>query len=366
MTECELLDNEKTYTKLDGKPRIDSFFNKDGLLLRTYGWLVKNAIGIIVLIHGIQSHTRITFLRHNIEIGNNDKVIIKDADDFYVYKDSWIEHFNKNGYSVFGLDLQGHGLSDGWKNLYLHINNFDDFAYDVIQYINKIHETSITDSENCITSYDDNEKKKKKNNNNSNIKKLPIYLIGFSMGGNIVLRTLELLGKVNNNSNSNLNIKGCISLSGMVSLQQLPPPKTSAFKNIMLLSKCVARCFPTFRLFYKCPHNMHPVIKVLLTSDKIRSKKSITCIFGSELLRAMYNLENDMKHIPKDIPILFVHSKQDSICYYGGVSSFYNRLDVENKELHTIDKMDHIIVWEPGNEKILEKIIEWLRDLQEK
>ncbi|KMZ96990.1 PST-A protein [Plasmodium vivax North Korean] len=135
--------------RLDGKPTLGSFFNKDGLLMRTFGWLVRNAVGVIVLVHGLNSHARLTFLRHNVEIVDNSKAILKDENNYYVYKNSWIEHFNNNGYSVYALDLQGHGLSDGWKNLSLNINNFDDLVLDVIQFLNIINdELCLKDKEN--------------------------------------------------------------------------------------------------------------------------------------------------------------------------------------------------------------------------
>ncbi|SBS99344.1 PST-A protein [Plasmodium malariae] len=111
---------------------------------------------------------------------------------------------------------------------------------------------------------------------------------------------------------------------------------------------------------------MYSYVNDVQNFDKIRSKKGITVIFGYVLLRDMYNLENDMKHIPKDIPILFVHSKQDSVCRYRSVSSFFNRLNNDNKELHTLEKMDHKIVVEPGNEKIIKKIFYWIDGLQKK
>lgn len=73
-----------------------------------------------------------------------------------------------------------------------------------------------------------------------------------------------------------------------------------------------------------------------------------------------------MAHIPKDIPILLIHSKDDIFCHYKGTVSFYDRLDNENKELHTIENMEHGLTVEPGNEKILEKVIEWLSNLSTK
>ncbi|EUD69572.1 hypothetical protein C922_00436, partial [Plasmodium inui San Antonio 1] len=74
--------------------------------------------------------------------------LLKDENNYYIYKDSWIEHFNKSGYSVYGIDLQGHGQSDGYGNLKANVKEYDDMVYDVIQYINEIHDK--------VSSYGDN------------------------------------------------------------------------------------------------------------------------------------------------------------------------------------------------------------------
>lgn len=54
MEEIELNNPELRNTKynLDGDPKTGCFCNKNGLLLKTYGWLIKNDIGIILLCMG--------------------------------------------------------------------------------------------------------------------------------------------------------------------------------------------------------------------------------------------------------------------------------------------------------------------------
>ncbi|SCL86777.1 Alpha/beta hydrolase family/alpha/beta hydrolase fold/Serine aminopeptidase, S33, putative, partial [Plasmodium chabaudi adami] len=178
MEGVELNNNELRNTKsnLDGNPNIGLLRNKNGLLLKTYAWIVKNSIGNVLLIHGLKAHTRLTFMKINLKIPNNNEGVIVDSDNYYIYKDSWIEKFNQNGYSVYALDLQGHGESQAWKNVRGDFSSFDDLVDDVIQYINQIQD----ESHNIVTT------KKKK---------LPMYLVGYSMGGTIALRTLQVLNK---------------------------------------------------------------------------------------------------------------------------------------------------------------------------
>ncbi|ANQ07605.1 Phospholipase [Plasmodium coatneyi] len=367
MVDNELRDKEislRGASRLDGKPRLDSFFNKDGLLLRSYGWLVRNAIGIIILIHGLGSHARLTFLRHNVEIVNNDKAILKDGNNFYLYKDSWVEHFNKNGYSVFGLDLQGHGLSDGFEKLSYHVKEFDDFAYDVMQCIRNIQDR-INGSNGGDPRKGEDSNLPFREDQICGRKALPTYVIGISMGGSIALRMLQILGKTKNRrEGTGLHINGCISISPMIAVKKLPSRNSFLFQNVYLpLSKCIADWFPTVRLINKYAYKKYPYVKYIIKYDKIRSKEAITYRLGYELLKAIDTLDNDIEHMPKDIPVLIIHSKEDILCSYDGSLSFYDRLDVNNKEMHTLEDMEHTVVKEPGNEEVSKKIVDWIMGL---
>ncbi|ANQ06060.1 Phospholipase [Plasmodium coatneyi] len=367
MAERESRDEEiclRGATRLDGTPKHDSFLNKDGLLLRSYGWLVKNAIGIIILIHGIKCHARLNFLRPNVEVISDDNVIVKDENNYYLYEDSWVEQFNKHGYSVFGLDLQGHGLSDGYEKLSYHVKEFDDFAYDVMQYIRNIQD-SINGSNGGDPRKGEDVSSPFRDDKICERKALPTYLVGISMGGSIALRMLQILGKSpNRRKSAGLHISGCISISPMITVKKMPSRNSFLFQYVYLpLSKCIADWFPTVRLINKYLYKKYPYVKYFIEYDKNRPKGGITCRFGYELLRTIDNLDNDIKHMPKDIPVLIIHSKEDILCCYDGSLSFYNRIDVNNKEMHTLEDMEHTIIWEPGNEDVSKKIVDWMRGL---
>ncbi|SOS77593.1 lysophospholipase, putative [Plasmodium sp. gorilla clade G1] len=390
---------KRNNTKLDGTTSINSFYNRDGLLLRTYSWIVKGAIGIFVLVHGLNSHIRFQFLRHNADIVSNDKVIIKDLDDYYIYKDSWIEKLNEKGYSVYGLDLQGHGESEGWENLRTNVKDFDDLVYDFIQYINIINDSvqsenednnsSLNMIENCAGDIDVYEHNTKESHLFENVKDVngvsecdtiqvhscensvtknnkhcpvPIYIMGLSMGGNIVLRALELLEK-EIHPKKYMNIKGCISLSGMIMLEKLSSVNSIKFKGVYDIMKFVGNHFPKNRLFKRFKFSKHPYINDLIYYDKLRYQKWITGQFAFQIFKAIENLREDINFIPKNIPLLFVHSKDDSVCSFEGAMEFYNDLDMNNKEFYPLDIMEHMLPMEPGNEQVLGKILDWISNL---
>ncbi|SOV17167.1 lysophospholipase,putative [Plasmodium sp. gorilla clade G2] len=99
------------------------------------------ALEIIILVHGIVSHIRLGYLKHNVNIINNPEALLND---------------------------------------YKEVN-----------------------------------RDRKHDEGDINIVKPPIYLMGLSMGGNIVLRVLETLGR-SKQFHEKLYIKGYILLSSMI------------------------------------------------------------------------------------------------------------------------------------------------------
>ncbi|VTZ70682.1 lysophospholipase, putative [Plasmodium chabaudi chabaudi] len=400
MEGVELNNTELRNTKsnLDGNPNIGLLRNKNGLLLKTYAWIVKNSIGNVLLIHGLKAHTRLTFMKINLKMPNNNEGVIVDSDNYYIYKDSWIEKFNQNGYSVYALDLQGHGESQAWKNVRGDFSSFDDLVDDVIQYINQIQD----ESHNIVAS------KKKK---------LPMYLVGYSMGGTIALRTLQVLNEEkedrikarnssnyknsntildnstnanqidNNMTNSNdygsdkpdangnhigrynyldkLNIKGCVSLSGMMILKTTWNAGNNAMKYLYLpVASFLSSITPNAMLPSDPDYKQFEYINNTYKYDKFRCPEETKFIYIYELIKASVTVNCHINYMPKDIPLLFVHSKDDSVCYYEGTISFHNKAKVKKKDLHIVDDMDHAITGAPGNEEILKKVINWISDLR--
>ncbi|KEG01648.1 hypothetical protein YYE_03164 [Plasmodium vinckei vinckei] len=423
MEEIELNSDKlrNTTCKLDGDPKIGWLCNKNGLLLKTYGWLVKNAIGIILLIHGLKSHIRLTFMRINLKLPDNNKGLIADTNNYYIYKDSWIEKFNQNGYSVHALDLQGHGESQSLRNLRGDFNYYDDLVDDVIQYMNQIQDEISNDNQINDESYDIVPTKKKR---------LPIYIIGHSMGGSIGIRILQLLGKekekninygdannykkgkaiLNNSTNINeidndmyymnnstdygsdnscastsatinaivsgkdegcyncldkLNIKGCVTLSGMMRLKTPFGSGNKSFKYFYIpITNFLSRVAPHTLFSSEARYKRSEYVANICKYDKFRNNNGVKFKCISELMKATITLRCDINYMPKNIPILFMHSKDDDVCCYKGTASFHNKVKIKKKELYTVDNMGHAITSESGNEDILKKIIDWISDIR--
>ncbi|VEV54406.1 lysophospholipase, putative [Plasmodium vinckei vinckei] len=420
-----------TQSKLDGDPKTDWFCNKNGLLLKTYGWTVKNAIGIILLIHGFTVHARLNFMKINLKMPNKNEGLVVDNNNYYIYKDSWIEKFNQSGYSVYALDLQGHGESQSLGNIRGDINCFDDLVDDVIQYMNKIQDEISNDNQtNNDISNDDKTRDEYHDIVPTNKKRLPMYIMGHSMGGSIGIRILQLLGKekekninygdannykkgkaiLNNSTNINeidndmyymnnstdygsdnscastsatinaivsgkdegcynyldkLNIKGCVTLSGMMRLKTPFGSGNKSFKYFYIpITNFLSRVAPHTLFSSEARYKRSEYVANICKYDKFRNNNGVKFKCISELMKATITLRCDINYMPKNIPILFMHSKDDDVCCYKGTAPFHNKVKIKKKELYTVDNMGHAITIEPGNEEILNKIIDWISNLR--
>lgn len=88
--------------------------------------------GTALLIHGYSSHTLAEYL--NIvesEDGNRGgRSPFQESQFVTSYNGSYIEYFNKRGYDVISLDLEGHGFSQGLK---CNTEDLDNNCYNIIQ-----------------------------------------------------------------------------------------------------------------------------------------------------------------------------------------------------------------------------------------
>ncbi|SCL83762.1 lysophospholipase, putative [Plasmodium chabaudi chabaudi] len=423
MEEIELNDGESrstTVSKLDGDPKTGWLRNKKGLLLKTYAWIVQNPIGNVLLIHGFRAHTRLAFMRINLQMPNNNEDLVVDSDNYYIYKDSWIEKFNQNGYSVYALDLQGHGESQAWKNIKGDFSSFDDLVDDVIQYMNHIQDEIENDNKTDDESHNVLATKKKK---------LPMYVVGYSMGGNIVLRALQLLNKkkrsknkaknsnnykkskkmlcnsnninetgndmydMNNSSDygsdksgpstytmasanssdkhlgyynlDKFNIKGCVSLSSMLKLNETRNAGNNSIKYLYLpVAGFLSLVAPNAKRPSGSGYKQFEYITNTYKYDKFRNPSGTKFKHVYELLKATVTVNCNINYMPKDIPVLFVHSTDDSVCCLEGTVSFHSKAKIEKKDIHIVEDMDHAVTAAPGNEEILNKIIDWIYDLR--
>lgn len=145
-----------------------SFTNGQGLKLATYSWRqTAGPKAAIALFHSYTSYTLFDFLRH--QPPGDARESIKEEDETWLpkYPGSWIEGFYRLGMNIYGMDHQSHGRSEGWRQWRCNVPKFDYLVNDALQFLNDVvvNDPSLPPD-------------------------VPIVLLGYSMGGNVVIQTL--------------------------------------------------------------------------------------------------------------------------------------------------------------------------------
>lgn len=245
---------------------------------------------ILVLVHGLNEH-----------IGRYGHVV-----DFF-----------KKDFTVYLFDHRGHGRSDGVRS---HVEHFDDYVNDLDAFIR------------LAAAEEKNQK---------------IFLIGHSMGGQVVL---NYVGKKKNPA-----VCGFITSSANVRMKV----KVSAFKKF--LANTLSQHAPRLKL----PNEIDPKwisrdrnVVLAYKKDPLVGR-SISVSLARELLS---NQQGLMALAPKiRIPALMMHGGDDQICDSEGSRDFFDSLGSKDKEIKIYDGMYHEIFNEIGKEKVLRDVREWLR-----
>ncbi|KEG04418.1 hypothetical protein YYE_01324 [Plasmodium vinckei vinckei] len=304
-------------SNLDGNPKIGWLCNKNGLLLKTYRWLAKNAVGIIVLIHGFRVHKKkLPMYVIGYSMGGN--IALRVLQVLNKEKEAMIKAWNSNNYKNSSTMLKN---STNINEIDNDMNNSNDYDSD-----NSYASTSATT--NAIVNASDKHEG------------LYNYLDKF-------------------------NIKGCIILSGMIRIKSKLDPGNISLKYFYLpIIDFLSFVLPHRRFSSLESHKRFKYVSIVNKHDKFRNNNGIKFRCMSEILKATITLDYNINYMPKDIPLLFVHSKDDKVCSYKWTVLFYNKVNANKKELHTVDGMGHAITMRPGNQGILKKIIDWISNLR--
>ncbi|EKX73040.1 conserved hypothetical protein [Theileria equi strain WA] len=319
---------------------MSSFRNKDGLKIATYSSGVENSKGDVVLVHGIRSHFKSEFCSENVEwnfdnfgfpispdIGGQfmdethvnalitghrhlfEHAYLEGMDAFeasprYEYSQSLTAFFNGLGYSVYGLDLQSHGLSESFSPTRCHAREFINFALDVIQFVSIVKRGKFEDSS-------------EKWNEEVVYENIPmdrkVFLLGNSMGGNIVFQAVQEFYK--HAKEEARFVDGLISIAGMFSLDHHADTTTKKVAKHLLGAAARVQ-----------PKKENPCDKLLNYGEffelftRYRDPFFYAKRLTLETANALLNACNDVKkpknlaNYPKDLPTLFLHTDNDFLC----------------------------------------------------
>ena len=112
-------------------------------------WEVPDPKGVVVFSHGHGVHATFELLNS-----------VKAPGIRTQYKGTWVEAFNKAGYSVFAMDHQGHGRSDFARGKQCYFERIDNVVQDYSQFVTLVRKVGP---------------------------ELPSFMLGMSMGGFVVV-----------------------------------------------------------------------------------------------------------------------------------------------------------------------------------
>ncbi len=294
--------------------------NAQGYDIFSYFWptTVEKPKGILLLLHGHGVYVVFEFLKSR-GVGLER-----------VYAGSWIEKLNEQGYSCCGIDAQSKGRSSGYKQLRTMFNSFDDLVNDDLDFVSKLPELggeAFTD--------------------------LPIFPFAVSMGGAravmMILRNEALF-------------KGALFYAPMLSLERVSKEGLNPYlKPLVSLFNFIG---PSWRLAAASSNDIFPDLQAEFDNDFFSDQAMTRVRVASEYLRVTTHILQNLGKIT--LPFVTFHSDGDTMVDPDGSRKLVAEASSKIKSYENCPGSWHILIHEKGNEKTLEKTINFLKKVNSK
>lgn len=259
--------------------------------LHVWHWPAQEARGVVALIHGAGEH------------GKRYEAVAAD--------------WNRAGYAVLGVDLPGHGLSEGPRG---HIDRFD-------RYLDAV-DTTFQEITALYAGF-------------------PVILFGHSMGGLIAVRYVQTRGLPD-------SIQAIILTSPCLDLSlRVPPMKVR-------LAKLLRRIYPSFRQ----PAGILPS-NVSRASDIVDAYANDPYIVRSVSVNWFLELDSAMRAAREQgttfpVPTLILQAGSDHIVSSAATERFAHDLMAPRKDFRLYPACYHELLNEPERHEIFSDILDWL------
>ena len=250
-------------------------------------WYPASAKAVLILVHGHGGHSSIFSKMVDCLLDSN--------------------------YAVYGFDLRGNGRSQGQRG---YINNWAEFRQDLKAF------TDLVKTENPH---------------------LPLFLLGQSLGGAIVLDyTLREPD----------DIKGLILMSPALGL--------GISRWLIILSKLFSAILPHFTLdtgidLSACSRD--PQAITVAGEDSLRHSKGTTRL-ATELLKTIEWIEAHATEL--QTPILILHGGADRVTLPENSRAFFNCLTLADKEMREYPDSYHELHQDFNSREVFADILNWL------
>lgn len=220
------------------------------------------------------------------------------------------------GFTVFGVDLRGHGHSAGRR---IHVYSWDEYREDLSVFVDVIRNQTAS---------------------------LPLFIYGHSMGA---LITAEFL------TQRQPTFDGVI-LSGIPLI-----PGAIAKPHLIALARALSRIWPTFALDLGVEQAAlsrdAEVVKAYGTDPLVSGRVSVR--WGTETLAAIERVKQQASNIT--LPVLILHGEADRLNLPSGSKLLYDAIKSTDKTLRFYPGGFH----EPHNDlnhaAVAQDVIDWLR-----
>lgn len=262
---------------------------------------VENPNAVLIHIHGLGGHFQSTYNKYD-SFSYRIKMLPPDV-------------------ISYGLELRGHGLSDGAR---FAVNDFNDYLYDLhtlVEYITQYHP------------------------------QLQIFILGCSMGGAIAtLYSIKYPKK----------ISGLILLAPMTGISEKINQSWLKIKLVVYISYILPSC----RMI--SISNDDAYIEEYMMCRKMckyHNKLNIRCDTGRECYNAMLSIEENSNLL--NTPILAFHAKNDTVTSSKTTIEFINRCSSYDKKIVELDTGYHNLLvpiseYDMQPDEILNTINKWI------
>lgn len=225
-----------------------------------------------------------------------------------------VDHLVGRGFAVHGFDLRGFGRSSGRRG---HVDDWSEYRGDVGAFLAEVrkHEPGAA-----------------------------VFLFGHSMGGLIVL---------------DYGLHHPEGLAGVI--VSAPPLKpVGVAKARVVVARLLSRVWPTLSLdlgLDATAVSRDPEVVEAYVNDPLRQPRG-TVRWGTESLAAMSRVQANVARWT--LPLLMIHGEDDRLAAVDDTRAFFERVPVDDKQLHVYEGGYH----EPHNdvdrERALGDVASWL------
>jgi len=277
--------------------------NEQGLWLYTRAWEVPSPRAVIFISHGYGEHC-----------GRYDHVALL---------------FNQAGYSVYAVDHQGHGMSDGDRAF---IPCFQDIVKDFLYFVNdRLARGPVLPI------------------GDSKFTELPRFLVGHSMGALVAIHTAQLAASL---------FTGGVILSG-APLQRDP---VTAPDWLLSIVKILSRFLPKIQLTGLDSSFLSREVQVVkrYQLDPLVYLGRWQALSAFQVFQAM---QEAIDFAPKvSWPFLILHGKSDKICLVQGAEMFLRVAQSADKTIKLYDGAYHEIFQETSRREVWNDMLNWIQE----